>query len=74
MVFKGMANKGILDWVLEIVTKIGVMSSQKLCNIRVFLNSFRHKSAEMAKIGWKIPFFVIIGWKIRVFESPLVKN
>ena len=74
MVFKGMANKGILDWVLKIVTKIRVMSTQKLCSIRVFLNSFRHKRAEMTQIGWKIPYFVIIAWKIRVFEYPLVKK
>ena len=48
MVFKGMANKGILDCSLKIVTKIRVMSTQKLCSIRVFLNCFRHKRAEMA--------------------------
>ena len=30
-----MANKGIVDWVLKIVTKLRVMSTQKLCNITV---------------------------------------
>ena len=74
MVFKGMANKGILDWVLKIVTKIRVLSTQKLCSIRVFLNSFCHKRAEMAQVGWKIPYFVIISWKIRVFQYPWLKN
>ena len=49
MVFKGMANKGILDSVLKIVTKIRVMSTQKLCSIRVFLNSFCHKGLKLAE-------------------------
>ena len=60
MVFKGLANKGILDWVLKIVTKIRVMSTQKLCSIRVFLNSFRHKRAEMAQIGKKYHILLLL--------------
>ena len=69
-----MANKGILDWVLKIVTKIRVMSTQKLCNIRVFLNSFNPKRAEMAQIGWKIPYFVIIFLKNKGIWVPIGKK
>ena len=50
-----MANKGILDRVLKIVTKIRVLSSQKLCSIGVFLNSFATKGLKWPKLAEKYP-------------------
>ena len=56
------------------ILKIMNHETQKLSSIRIFLNRFHHKRAEMAQIGRKMPYFDIISWKIRVFQYPWVKN